>query len=183
MEWRSCSSLRHSFSPCLSPTFKWLSRKKEMRRRGSTRALFRKTLGSEKLLKDAEPFWSQCVEMKSLTKIYTPTRTTFRENGRNKVSWVFVRETELFPVRRDLIIPVHEYLKSHNWFSHSKPQQTLSHTIKYFLEKKKERNHERSDFWKKMCKKYNGKWISKQSPSIHGEMWFQLHLEPVCQLL
>lgn len=35
---------------------------------------------------------------------------------------------------------------------------------------------------KKMCKKYNGKCISKQNTSIHGEMCLQLHLELVCQL-
>lgn len=34
----------------------------------------------------------------------------------------------------------------------------------------------------KCAKKYNGKCISKQNTSIHGEMCLQLHLELACQL-
>lgn len=37
-------------------------------------------------------------------------------------------------------------------------------------------------FEKEMCKKYNGKCISKQNTSIHGEMCLQLFLELACQL-
>ena len=36
---------------------------------------------------------------------------------------------------------------------------------------------------KKKCeKKYNGKYISKQNASIHGEMCLQLHIELMFQL-
>lgn len=116
---------------------KWVAAPEEaMRRVGNTISQNCWTCG-RKSLKIWDRFVPRDVWTKSLTEIYTPDWLRFREDGRSKRSWVFLRKTEWFPVKEAMIITMQEYLKDHNWCGCTQTTtDLLSHYYVIFFKKK-----------------------------------------------
>lgn len=106
-----------------------------------------------------------------------------KKNGRDNYSWLFVRNSEWFLLKKKKRYDYSDVwiFEGHSCFiypNHNGPPFILLNFICF-----KKKPWKESFLKKSKCeKKYNGKCISKQNTSIHGEMCLQLHLELAFQL-